>query len=156
MTRRLRCYRICPGRFLADANVWLVIANVLAAFDILPAIDPDTGAEILPEFGWSARGITVWAYCFIVRNEKVTSSFPSKLKPFGARIVPRSGHHARLVSQDWCKPLDLLLKVPSSIYARLFVCIVHIDTATIHDTCVYFQLVRLDQLNWDGVTKKKK
>ena len=50
--------RICPGRFIADANIWLVIANVLSAFDILPAIDSTTGEEILPEFGWDNKGLT--------------------------------------------------------------------------------------------------
>ena len=50
--------RICPGRFIADANIWLVIANVLTVFDILPAIDPTTGEEILPEFGWENKGLT--------------------------------------------------------------------------------------------------
>ena len=49
--------RICPGRFLADANIWLIIANVLAVFDILPAIDPSTGREIAPKLEWTG-GVT--------------------------------------------------------------------------------------------------
>lgn len=54
------CYRICPGRFLADANAWLIIANILAVYDIMPAIDPKTGKEILPEFGWANGGLAAW------------------------------------------------------------------------------------------------
>lgn len=50
--------RICPGRFIADANAWLVIASILAVFDILPSIDPETGNEILPEFDWVNGGLT--------------------------------------------------------------------------------------------------
>ena len=42
----------CPGRFFADASVWLVAANILAVFDILPPIDPVTGKVIMPEFEW--------------------------------------------------------------------------------------------------------
>jgi hypothetical protein len=28
--------RICPGRYLADTNVWIAVAYILAAFDISP------------------------------------------------------------------------------------------------------------------------
>lgn len=42
---------------MADANAWLIIANVLAVFDILPLIDPSTGKEIIPELEWTG-GIT--------------------------------------------------------------------------------------------------
>lgn len=42
-------HRICPGRFFADASAYLVMANVLAAFNILPPIDPETGKEYIPE-----------------------------------------------------------------------------------------------------------
>ncbi|EJC99756.1 cytochrome P450 [Fomitiporia mediterranea MF3/22] len=40
--------RICPGRVFAEASLWLVIANILAVFDISPAAD-DQGNEILPQ-----------------------------------------------------------------------------------------------------------
>ncbi|KAJ3491620.1 hypothetical protein NLI96_g552 [Meripilus lineatus] len=33
--------RVCPGRHLAEASVWLVIATILAAFDITPGRDDD-------------------------------------------------------------------------------------------------------------------
>ncbi|KAL5496045.1 hypothetical protein ACEPAH_3138 [Sanghuangporus vaninii] len=40
--------RVCPGRAFAESVMWLTIANVLAAFDILPWKDPVTGEEVLP------------------------------------------------------------------------------------------------------------
>ena len=42
---------------MADANAWLIIASVLAVFDILPPVDPATGKEIIPELEWMG-GIT--------------------------------------------------------------------------------------------------
>ena len=49
--------RICPGRFMADANLWLLISNMLAVFDFLPPIDPLTGKEVIPELKWTG-GLT--------------------------------------------------------------------------------------------------
>ncbi|KAH8114932.1 cytochrome P450 [Phellopilus nigrolimitatus] len=65
--------RICPGRFFADASIWLALASILAVFDILPPIDPDTGKETLPLAEYSL-GLT--------------------------RIVPRSAKHISLINQD--------------------------------------------------------
>lgn len=31
--------RICPGRYLADASLWLMMANVLALFHVGPPLD---------------------------------------------------------------------------------------------------------------------
>lgn len=39
--------RICPGRFLAMADVWLTVASVLAAFNIKKAVD-EYGRTIEP------------------------------------------------------------------------------------------------------------
>lgn len=44
--------RICPGRFFADATVWLTIATVLAVFDIGLYIDPGSKKEIPPEISF--------------------------------------------------------------------------------------------------------
>ena len=38
---------ICPGQHLAEKSAWLAIANILAAFDIKPALD-ESGAEVIP------------------------------------------------------------------------------------------------------------
>ncbi|EPQ56877.1 cytochrome P450 [Gloeophyllum trabeum ATCC 11539] len=39
--------RICPGRHFADAAIWIVVASVLACFDISKATD-ENGQEIVP------------------------------------------------------------------------------------------------------------
>ncbi|KAG6852362.1 hypothetical protein C0991_000374, partial [Blastosporella zonata] len=48
--------RICPGRHLADASLWIVIASTLATLDISKAAGVD-GKEITPEVEFSS-GIT--------------------------------------------------------------------------------------------------
>ena len=50
--RVLNSSRICPGRYFAESAVWLVTANILAVFDILPPIDPVTGRIHVPELKW--------------------------------------------------------------------------------------------------------
>ncbi|KAF8552838.1 cytochrome P450 [Imleria badia] len=61
--------RICPGRHVANASMWIAIASMLATFDFLKAQD-DHGNEIdfSPQF---------------------TSGATSRPKPFPCRIVPR-------------------------------------------------------------------
>ena len=41
-------HRLCPGRAFAEAVMWITMASVLAAYDILPVRDPNTGKDILP------------------------------------------------------------------------------------------------------------
>ncbi|KAG6820576.1 hypothetical protein H0H93_014803 [Arthromyces matolae] len=48
--------RICPGRHLADANLWIAMVSILATFDISKAIGTD-GKEITPKVGFIS-GIT--------------------------------------------------------------------------------------------------
>lgn len=43
----LVCISVCPGRFFADAGLWLSMACILAAFDISPALD-ENGRKVLP------------------------------------------------------------------------------------------------------------
>ena len=31
--------RICPGRYYADTNLWLMMSNILAVFDVGPPLD---------------------------------------------------------------------------------------------------------------------
>ncbi|KAL5483182.1 hypothetical protein ACEPAI_8411 [Sanghuangporus weigelae] len=40
--------RACPGKVFADSIMWTTMANVLAAFDILPCRDPVTGEDVYP------------------------------------------------------------------------------------------------------------
>jgi cytochrome P450 len=50
--------RICPGRFLADAAVWITMAKLLAAFTVLPPLGAD-GKEYLPEIKMTP-GLVRW------------------------------------------------------------------------------------------------
>ncbi|KAJ6255808.1 hypothetical protein Dda_9418 [Drechslerella dactyloides] len=72
--------RICPGRYSADANMFLMIAQSLAVFDIQKKIDPATGKEIEPVVG-QVPGIV---------------SHPA---PFECSITPRSATHRQLIEE---------------------------------------------------------
>ncbi|KAK2606571.1 hypothetical protein N8I77_005312 [Diaporthe amygdali] len=69
--------RICPGRRLAEATVFLAIAKVLAVFNISKALD-DVGREVEPEIG--------------VAPGAVASPLP-----FSVVVEPRSTTSAQLV-----------------------------------------------------------
>jgi len=76
--------RACPGRFFADASLWLAIARILAVFDILPESNPAmTETDKQP--------VTV---------EMFTNGTTSRPKPFTCRIVPRSDKHASLLADS--------------------------------------------------------
>jgi hypothetical protein len=48
--------RVCPGQYLGFASVWIVVATILAKFNISPAKDKD-GKDIMPKMEFST-GIT--------------------------------------------------------------------------------------------------
>ncbi|KAG6847557.1 hypothetical protein H0H93_007398, partial [Arthromyces matolae] len=50
-------HRKCPGRFLADDNLWIAIATILATVSISPVVD-EHGQKILPDAVPIASGIT--------------------------------------------------------------------------------------------------
>ncbi|PCH38773.1 cytochrome P450 [Wolfiporia cocos MD-104 SS10] len=71
--------RICPGRFLADIDVWLAMANIIATSHIGKAHD-EAGKEIPPEVSF-------------------TSGFTSRPHEYRCDIKPRSTQALALVSQ---------------------------------------------------------
>ncbi|KAJ8112006.1 hypothetical protein ONZ43_g5491 [Nemania bipapillata] len=71
--------RICPGRHLATASIWLTVARSLAVFKISKGLD-ENGREIEPELGFSPGII-------------------SRVEPFKATIKPRSPQHEALICQ---------------------------------------------------------
>ncbi|EKM54592.1 uncharacterized protein PHACADRAFT_258552 [Phanerochaete carnosa HHB-10118-sp] len=71
--------RICPGRHLADASLWIVIASFLTAFEVVPAKD-GKGQDIIPELNW-LPGL---------------ASHPA---PYPRVIRPRSSNAAQLVAR---------------------------------------------------------
>ncbi|KAJ7257102.1 cytochrome P450 [Mycena rebaudengoi] len=48
--------RICPGRYMATASIWITVASMLAAFDIEKAVDKD-GKVIEPSYEYSSTGV---------------------------------------------------------------------------------------------------
>ncbi|THU79723.1 cytochrome P450 [Dendrothele bispora CBS 962.96] len=70
--------RICPGRYLADTQLWLAIVTILATLNIRKAKD-ENGKEIEPEV-------------------KFTDGLVSQPHSFQCDIKPRSENAARLVS----------------------------------------------------------
>lgn len=45
--------RACPGNHLAEASIWIVVATVLAAFEIVPKTDAD-GVYVAPEITFTS------------------------------------------------------------------------------------------------------
>ena len=69
--------RICPGRHLADDNIYLTISRILATFNVTKALDKQ-GRPLEVEVG-------------------VTAGLISHPKPFPYSIKPRSAKHAELI-----------------------------------------------------------
>ena len=39
--------RMCPGRHMAEAQIWITIACILSVFDVSPAVDANGGGIIV-------------------------------------------------------------------------------------------------------------
>jgi cytochrome P450 len=74
--------RICPGMHVAERSLFLGIARILWAFDIVPKVGAD-GKPILPD------------------QEKLTQGFVCMPEVFAASIVPRSAERAEIVRREW-------------------------------------------------------
>ncbi|KAI0655728.1 cytochrome P450 [Cubamyces menziesii] len=72
--------RVCPGQPLADASIWIAMANIVALFNIRKPVDA-AGNEITPA-------------------AKFLPGFTSQLAPFVCHILPRSSQAAVLISQS--------------------------------------------------------
>ncbi|EMD36399.1 hypothetical protein CERSUDRAFT_84543 [Gelatoporia subvermispora B] len=72
--------RLCPGKYLAEANIFAVIADTLAAFDIRPA-DEKSGAQL--------------------RETVFSRGLVSCPEEFQCKITPRSARWAELVEQAY-------------------------------------------------------
>jgi cytochrome P450 len=76
--------RLCQGIHIAERSLFLAISRILWAFDIRPAVDPDTGRQIpIPDADDLQGGIFVMP------------------RPFRTTIVPRSDLKARLIRNAW-------------------------------------------------------
>lgn len=72
--------RVCVGKHLAEASVWIVVATMLATMTIEKAVGAD-GKEIIPEV-------------------ELTNGLTSHPKSFKCCIVPRHDHAKRLIARD--------------------------------------------------------
>ncbi|KAJ7043052.1 cytochrome P450 [Mycena alexandri] len=74
--------RICPGRHMAKAHVWLSLASILATFDITKPVDKD-GKVIEPNFDYFA-GMVVqplpYKSCLKPRSEKAAALIMAGVK----------------------------------------------------------------------------
>lgn len=69
--------RLCVGRHLAEASVWIVMASILSTMTIVPALDDD-GNEIVPKV-------------------ELTYGLTSHPKRFACKFVPRDDQSASLI-----------------------------------------------------------
>ncbi|TFK31172.1 cytochrome P450-like protein [Crucibulum laeve] len=69
--------RLCPGRHLAEASLWLSMASILSTFDILPHVD-EHGRPHLPVIDY-------------------TSGVMSSPTTFSCRFQPRSNATAEII-----------------------------------------------------------
>jgi cytochrome P450 len=82
--------RVCPGIAFAKASLETNAANIVWSFDILPAIDAETGKELYPDLDDYTNGL---------------GAFP---RPFPIRIRPRSAHHKDLIDRQFRSVADIL------------------------------------------------
>ncbi|KAJ7839988.1 cytochrome P450 [Mycena olivaceomarginata] len=69
--------RLCPGRHMATASLWIAVASIFATFDIRKAVD-EKGLPIEPSYEYD-------------------SGFINAPLPFECRIVPRSSAQALII-----------------------------------------------------------
>ncbi len=83
--------RICPGRHLADATIFIVIASLLSVFNIKRGNDTNGGPDYYP---FTGSGVT-YVYCVSLvaweEIEGLTSDafLPSRPCPFAYSVTPR-------------------------------------------------------------------
>lgn len=58
--------RICPGRFMAEDSMWIVMATILATLDVKPVIGED-GKPIIP-VGEYEEGLVAYVLLLVPRE----------------------------------------------------------------------------------------
>jgi len=79
--------RVCPGRHLGDAAVWIAMASILAVLNIMNAIGED-GHKVVPEVAF-------------------TDSLVSHPEPFDCAVVPRSAKAQSLFAESQSPEMDV-------------------------------------------------
>jgi hypothetical protein len=90
--------RICPGRHLVDAMIFIAVASLLSVFNIKKGNSTDEGPDAYPFTGDGAR------YGFLIllkhgRPEGLTAGvhLPSRPCPFTCSITPRDRRAEQLI-----------------------------------------------------------
>ena len=91
-------YRICPGKELADASLFITIALVIATLTISKARDAH-GVEITPIKETINGVIRSVIFPFLPVEIIINILVTSHLKPFKCDIAPRSAKAALLIEQ---------------------------------------------------------
>jgi hypothetical protein len=76
--------RICPGAHLAENSLFITLAKILWAFNIMPGLDGN-GDEIPVD----------------ISDEAYEPGGNTVLKPYKIRFVPRSEHRTEVVRREW-------------------------------------------------------
>ncbi|KAF8187616.1 cytochrome P450 [Mycena galopus ATCC 62051] len=72
--------RLCPGRYMAAASLWITVASIVATFDVKKALD-ENGLEVEPSYEYD-------------------SGFINAPLPFQCRIEPRSAEARALIESE--------------------------------------------------------
>ena len=75
--------RVCPGKAFAEANVWLLMANIVATMNIEKSVD-EMGQPITP----SPEYIGSFVRCVSPRYSSGVSVFFSRVSPFHRHVKP--------------------------------------------------------------------
>ena len=82
--------RVCPRQLVAEQGLFITVSRILWAFKISPAIDGETGREIL---------VDIDAY---------TDGFNSKPMPFQCRFEPRRKKYVEIMGREYDDALEEL------------------------------------------------
>ena len=96
--QRLTWDRICPGRYLAQSTMWLVIASILTTFDICKPVDAG-GEEFDPPIEFET---TLTRSIYLQSRTRFANFDPSSHpKPFPCIFKPRSAKSISLMRQKF-------------------------------------------------------
>ena len=87
--------RVCPGKWFADSNIWLLASNIIAMFNIEKALD-DSGKPITPLDEFTVGSIRYGLNFLCVISVNLRCRHP---KEFFCKISYRSENARRIVEE---------------------------------------------------------
>ena len=91
--------RICPGRYMAEAQVWLSVASMLSVFHIGPGVE-SMGMPIKTTPAFSSGLIWYVLYARLARESGVKIVDCSHPLPFDFTITPRGDYVKALLEES--------------------------------------------------------